>query len=259
METKSGSRWKKVGRRPGGWLAFGGGGGGLALVAVIVAMAPIASAAPVRFGAPFTSGTPVRTLTTAVFGSGATFSVVSAPAFSMATGLATESLMATAVAGGMHQPNLARIAGTVGIDGVAYTPTSTAPFAVAAHWTLALQGKLSTASPLKGFPGGLASISVKASTYLTETATGKIVPGSTVTLTAFQKTVTSGVTALGLGPLPVVVRTPAVLLQGGSAYYITAVLTVELVVSTPGSVAGTTVLAQVTLATPNALVYLQVS
>jgi len=259
MEARKGGSWRTEGRRARGWLAFGGGGG-LAVLAVFIAMAPIASAAPVRFGAPFMSGTPVHTLASSSFGSGASFLVVGAPVFSMATGLVTENLMATAVAGGNFQPNLARVAGTVGIDGVAYTPTASGPYAVAAHWTVFAQGKLSLAAPLRGFAAGIASVTVRATTYLTETSTGMIVPGSTGTLMVFQKTLSAGVVGLAIGPLSVSVRTPTVVLQGGTAYYLTALLSIEVVASTAGAPpSGTTALAQVSLAAPSALGYLQVT
>jgi len=259
MEPSKNGNWRMEGRRMRGWLAFGGGGG-LAVIAVVIAMAPIASAAPVRFGAPFLTGTPVHTLTSSAFGAGASYVVVGSPAFSMASGLVTENLMATAVGSGNFQPNLARVAGTVGIDGLGYTPTSTGPHVIAAHWTIVLQGKLSLASPLRGFAGGIASVTVRATTYVTETSTGMVVAGSTGTLMVFQKTVSTGVVGLALGSLPVVVRTPAVLLQGGTAYYLTTLLTIEVVASTSGAPpSGTTALAQVSLAAPSALGFLQVS
>jgi len=228
-----------------------GGAGGLALVGLLVLLAPIAAAAPASFQAPFSPANAVQTSKIMTHGAHASVALAVPPTFLAVNGQMRLQVLAQAT-GVQNTLNLAGYHSQIGVQGLSFVMPVTGPHQIRSLWVLGFQAALQTKGVGTGFvPGMSASLGVHLTTYLVEQVSGKVVTGSQVTVQVFaQNVIQSGFVHL-IPPTSMVVNVPPVVLLGGTVYQVVALLTVDLTASVgPMAPAGATATSQILLTSP---------
>ena len=239
------------------WLGLASGGG-VGFVAFLMLLAPVAAAPPGMYMAPFNSGAAVQLSHVIAVGPGADVRIITPATFSLMTGVAREQV--TVSVNAQMTPTTAAFTSTLGVSGLPYTPTITGPHLLTVGWQVGFRANMNIVTKVPTLNTGMfAHLALRATAYVVEQTSGKILPGSQVTSSILLKDINSGKFVENQGLTAIVLRDLPVSLTANHVYLITTVLSLDVVTaSTPAAFPGNTASVNFALNGPSGLSYLLV-
>jgi len=247
-------------RTNGRWTLAGlAGGGTIGIVALLMLVAPMASAAPVMMRAPYLTGHATQSNVFSAVGPGAQVAVLTPAQFSLTTG-GVQGGMVLTLASSPIAPRMAVYSGVAGVHGIDYVSPSTGTHFVTVAWTVSYRADISVTPGTIALapPQYLAHVGLFATVSVLEKSSGLVVPGSVVKVTVLDKTLTQGTFSQSAVRTSVVLFTFPLDLVSGGVYLVSTSLGITASVLGVAPAYTQSASVDLTLAPSSALSYVEV-